>query len=153
MVRGGAELEAREPCASDRRRGVFPSWWSMAERTAPAEAADVAPDPDRLHAAVREARDDAAPFALAAAGILVALALMWLGPSSALFASPFIPGSVLIGTGAASVIYEFLHRPRIAEFKRFCMHCGFPMTKIEIACIVTSRTKNQTIYATSTKKS
>ncbi|OLD04529.1 MAG: hypothetical protein AUJ07_03800 [Crenarchaeota archaeon 13_1_40CM_3_53_5] len=66
--------------------------------------------------------------------ILVALALMWLGPSSALFASPFIPGSVLIGTGAASVIYEFLHRPRIAEFKRFCMHCGFPMTKIEIAC-------------------
>jgi hypothetical protein len=33
-------------------------------------------DADRLHAAVREARDDAAPFALAAAGILVALALV-----------------------------------------------------------------------------
>jgi len=33
-------------------------------------------DQDRLHAAVREARDDAAPFALAAAGILVALALV-----------------------------------------------------------------------------
>ena len=33
-------------------------------------------DPDRLRTAVREARDDAAPFALAAAGILVALALV-----------------------------------------------------------------------------
>jgi uncharacterized membrane protein len=33
-------------------------------------------DQDRLHAAVREARDDASPFALAAAGILVALALV-----------------------------------------------------------------------------
>ena len=33
-------------------------------------------DPDRLRAAVREARDDAAPFALAAAAILVALALV-----------------------------------------------------------------------------
>jgi hypothetical protein len=34
------------------------------------------PDPDRLRTAVREARDDAAPFALAAAAILVALALV-----------------------------------------------------------------------------
>jgi 4-amino-4-deoxy-L-arabinose transferase-like glycosyltransferase len=34
------------------------------------------PDPARLRAAVREARDDAAPFALVAAGILVALALV-----------------------------------------------------------------------------
>jgi vacuolar-type H+-ATPase subunit I/STV1 len=33
-------------------------------------------DPDRLHAAAREARDDAAPFALAAAGILILLALV-----------------------------------------------------------------------------
>jgi hypothetical protein len=33
-------------------------------------------DPDRLHAAVREARDDAAPFALGAAGILIVLALV-----------------------------------------------------------------------------
>ena len=33
-------------------------------------------DPDRLRAAVREARDDAAPAALVAAGILVALALV-----------------------------------------------------------------------------
>jgi uncharacterized membrane protein len=33
-------------------------------------------DPDRLRAAVREARDDAAPFALAAAVILVALGLV-----------------------------------------------------------------------------
>lgn len=44
------------------------------------------PDPKRLHAAAREARNDAAPFALAAAGILIALALVarhahweWLG--------------------------------------------------------------------------
>ncbi|HLB18608.1 MAG TPA: hypothetical protein VK613_05710 [Gaiellaceae bacterium] len=33
-------------------------------------------DPDRLHAAVREARDDASPFALGAAGILIVLALV-----------------------------------------------------------------------------
>jgi hypothetical protein len=33
-----------------------------------------APDPKRLHAAVREARDDAAPFALVAAALLIALA-------------------------------------------------------------------------------
>ena len=33
-------------------------------------------DPDRLRAAIREARDDAAPFALAAAAILVSLALV-----------------------------------------------------------------------------
>jgi hypothetical protein len=48
----------------------------MAEATGPAEAASVSPDPDRLLAAVREARDDAAPFALVAAGILAALALV-----------------------------------------------------------------------------
>ena len=35
--------------------------------------------PDRLQAAVREARDDAAPFALAAGGVLVALALVSRG--------------------------------------------------------------------------
>jgi uncharacterized membrane protein len=35
-------------------------------------------DPDRLHAAAREARDDAAPFALAAAIILIVLALVSL---------------------------------------------------------------------------
>jgi hypothetical protein len=45
----------------------------MAEATAPAA---VPPDPDRLDAAVREARDDAAPFTIAAAGILVLLALV-----------------------------------------------------------------------------
>lgn len=47
----------------------------MADATAPAEAAARPPDTDRLAAAVREARDDAAPFALVAAGILVVLAL------------------------------------------------------------------------------
>jgi len=49
----------------------------MAEATEPAaEAGAVSPGSDRLRAAVREARDDAAPFALAAAGILIALALV-----------------------------------------------------------------------------
>jgi uncharacterized membrane protein len=51
----------------------------MAESTAPAGAAEVPPDPDRLRAAVREARDDAAPFALVAAAVLVALALVSRG--------------------------------------------------------------------------
>jgi hypothetical protein len=45
----------------------------MAEATAKGEGP---PDPDRLHAAIREARDDAAPFALVAAAALVALALV-----------------------------------------------------------------------------
>ena len=48
----------------------------MAEATEPAGPAALSPDPDRLPAAVREARDDAAPFALVAAGILIALALV-----------------------------------------------------------------------------
>jgi hypothetical protein len=43
---------------------------------AEANAGAVPPDPDRLEAAVRDARDEAAPFTLAAAGILVALALV-----------------------------------------------------------------------------
>jgi hypothetical protein len=38
--------------------------------------ASLPPDPARLRAAVREARDDAAPFAIAATGILSALALV-----------------------------------------------------------------------------
>lgn len=45
----------------------------MAHATEPAEAGA---GQDRLRAAVREARDDAAPFALTAAGILIALALV-----------------------------------------------------------------------------
>ena len=48
----------------------------MVDGTMPAGAAEVPPDPDRLHAAVREARDDAAPIALVAAGILIALAVV-----------------------------------------------------------------------------
>ncbi|MDX6415330.1 MAG: hypothetical protein QOH23_2740 [Gaiellaceae bacterium] len=39
-------------------------------------APDTPTDPDRLEAAVREARDDAAPIALGAAGVLVVLALV-----------------------------------------------------------------------------
>jgi hypothetical protein len=49
---------------------------AMAGAIEPVGAGVVSPDPDRLRAAVREARDDAAPFALAAAGILIALALV-----------------------------------------------------------------------------
>lgn len=48
----------------------------MPEANEPAVATAVSPDPERLRAAVREARDDAAPFALAAAGILIALGLV-----------------------------------------------------------------------------
>ncbi len=48
----------------------------MAKGTEPPDAAAVSPGPDRLLAAAREARDDAAPFALVAAGLLVALALV-----------------------------------------------------------------------------
>jgi hypothetical protein len=49
----------------------------MAETSAPVkEERPVAPDPDRLAAAEREARDDAAPFAAGAAVILVVLALV-----------------------------------------------------------------------------
>lgn len=48
----------------------------MPETNKPAAPAAALPDPERLRAAAREARDDAAPFALAAAGILTALALV-----------------------------------------------------------------------------
>jgi len=48
----------------------------MAESKGPVESGVVSPTADLLRAAVREARDDAAPFALAAAGILIALALV-----------------------------------------------------------------------------
>lgn len=51
-------------------------WSAMAEATEPAGRAAVSPDPNRLRAAAREARDDAAPFVLVAAGILIALALV-----------------------------------------------------------------------------
>jgi hypothetical protein len=55
---------------------VFSSWCAMPEATKLAESGGVSPDPDLLGAAAREARDDAAPFALAAAGILTASALV-----------------------------------------------------------------------------
>jgi uncharacterized membrane protein len=48
----------------------------MGETTAPPEQAAVPLDADRLAAAVRDARNDAAPFALAAAGILIALGIV-----------------------------------------------------------------------------
>jgi hypothetical protein len=48
----------------------------MAEATGSAAASSSSPDPERLRSAAREARDDAAPFALAAAVILIALALV-----------------------------------------------------------------------------
>jgi hypothetical protein len=46
------------------------------DEATPTEPATVSTDSDRLEAAVQEARDDAAPFALIAAGILVVLALV-----------------------------------------------------------------------------
>jgi hypothetical protein len=48
----------------------------MADPTLPAETTELPPDRVRLAAAVREARDDAAPFALVAGGVLVLLALV-----------------------------------------------------------------------------
>ena len=55
---------------------VGPCWRGMAEVTGSTEPAAAPPDPDRLRAAAREVRDDAAPFALAAAGVLIGLALV-----------------------------------------------------------------------------
>ncbi len=48
----------------------------MVETAAPPEQTEGPQDQDRLAAAARDARDDAAPFALVAAGILVALGLV-----------------------------------------------------------------------------
>jgi hypothetical protein len=48
----------------------------MAEATGQAAPAPRSPEPERLHTAAREARNDAAPFALVAATILIALALV-----------------------------------------------------------------------------
>lgn len=48
----------------------------MAEATGKAATASTSPEPERLHAAAREARNDAAPFALVAAAILIALGLV-----------------------------------------------------------------------------
>ena len=48
----------------------------MANAHEPAETAASPPDPRLLAAAVREARDEAAPFALVAGGVLVALAVV-----------------------------------------------------------------------------
>ncbi len=84
----------------------------MVEPTAPTEQTAVPLDPERLAEAARDARDDAAPFALAAAGILVTLALvsmhahwdllgnrlwwMWL-----IVAGPYLllSGTLLLGLG------------------------------------------------------
>jgi hypothetical protein len=48
----------------------------MAEATGKAATASPSPEPERLHTAAREARNDAAPFALVAAAILIALGLV-----------------------------------------------------------------------------
>lgn len=49
---------------------------AMTDATESTDGDAVPPDPDRLAAAVREARDDAAPFTLAAAGALIVLAIV-----------------------------------------------------------------------------
>jgi uncharacterized membrane protein len=84
----------------------------MAEPGAPAQQTTSTLEPERLAEAARDARDDAAPFALAAAGILVTLALvsmhahwdllgnrlwwMWL-----VVAGPYVllSGTLLLGLG------------------------------------------------------
>ena len=84
----------------------------MAEPAAPAQQTASTLEPERLAEAARDARDDAAPFALAAAAILVALALvsmhahwdllghrlwwMWL-----VVAGPYVllSGTLLLGLG------------------------------------------------------
>jgi uncharacterized membrane protein len=48
----------------------------MTEATGQGATAAPSPEPERLHAAAREARSDAAPFTLVAATILIALALV-----------------------------------------------------------------------------
>jgi hypothetical protein len=84
----------------------------MAEVAAPT---GVPPTPDRLNAALRETRDDAAPFALAAAGALVVLALvsrharwellghrlwwMWL-----IVAAPYVCLSAMLLLGLARLV-------------------------------------------------
>ena len=57
-------------------RGSAHSGLEMSEATGRAATASPSPEPDRVETAVREARDDAAPFALVAAAILIALALV-----------------------------------------------------------------------------
>jgi uncharacterized membrane protein len=68
------DWQRKQERLSRRYPTVFASCSAMAGPTEPAAAGTVSPEPDRLRAAAREARDDAAPFALAAAGILIALA-------------------------------------------------------------------------------
>lgn len=78
----------------------------MVETTAPPEQTERPPDPDRFAAAVREARDDAAPFALVAALILVALALVSMQANWHLLGHPLwwmwlvvaVPYGLLSGT-------------------------------------------------------
>jgi hypothetical protein len=53
-----------------------PCWRLMVEVTPPGVAGAVPSDPVRLHAAMLEARNDAAPFALTASAVLVVLALV-----------------------------------------------------------------------------
>lgn len=57
------------------------------EGAVPAGLGDGSPDPERLQEATREARDDAAPFTLVAAGLLVFLALMSLNANWRLLGS------------------------------------------------------------------
>ena len=85
---------------------------AMAEAAAPSGSGGVPPDPGLLLAAVREARDDASPFALVAAVLLVLLAVLsrqvhWslLGRSLwwiwLIMAAPYVllAGTLLFGLG------------------------------------------------------
>jgi uncharacterized membrane protein len=115
----------------------------------------VSPDPDRLRAAVREARDDAAPFALAAAGILVALGLvsmharwelvghrlwwMWL-----LVAAPYVllSATLLFGLG------RLTEHNRRREIVIALLGLVWFFNAVGVAVLVTSLVSHQAVHIT-----
>src|SRR5438128_12686876 len=117
----------------------------MDETTAPPGEAAAQLDADRLAAAVRDARDDAAPFALAAAVILIALGIvsmhahwdllghrlwwMWL-----VVAVPYLlrSGTLLLGLGR---LIRHDRRREIAS-SRLALVWGF--TVLGVILLVTS---------------
>jgi uncharacterized membrane protein len=127
----------------------------MAEATEPAGAAATSPDPDRLPAAVREARNDAAPFALVAAGILIALALvsrhahwgllghrlwwMWL-----LVALPYVclSGTLLFGLG------RLVRRDRRREIVIALLALVWVFNVLGVVVLVTSLVFHSAVHIT-----
>ncbi len=74
MIDRSCDLGAKEdPSPLSEAQRILGS--AMTDSTEEAAAATPSPEPQRLHAAAREARNDASPFAVVAAAILIALAL------------------------------------------------------------------------------